>query len=221
MGGIGPAATAHAFQRLIGIAQVEYGAEQDTDFPDVVTVSVPVKGTSEQGVHGDIGSQLGVRSLIAKHGVSVIYAPCNSLVRSSGHIEGSAVYEVGLISEAAKYVSELRVTDVTTLTSRTTRDQRSYERAYRDQGMTNEAAMLDEEQQARVDRMILAAMGGRDLDAAREELSDMCQSFLLDSDYVVLGCTELSLLAGQTDIMKDRVIDAQEIALRETLRKAT
>jgi aspartate racemase len=42
IGGVGPQATAFIYQQLINVAQDQYGAKDNADYPDVIFASVPV-----------------------------------------------------------------------------------------------------------------------------------------------------------------------------------
>ncbi|MEI6597728.1 MAG: hypothetical protein WCL22_01665 [bacterium] len=49
LGGMGPAASANFYQRIVEIAQHDFGAVQDTDFPPMFLYNLPLSGFDETG----------------------------------------------------------------------------------------------------------------------------------------------------------------------------
>ena len=98
-----------------------------------------------------------------------------------------------------------------------TRAERLYTDNFTSRGI--QSVDVSEDTQTKVNDLILRAMTGMDLASARNDLADLCQDLLTTCDLVVLGCTELSLLADQRQI-GENIIDPQEIALRVALKEA-
>lgn len=218
VGGIGPAATAYAHMRIISICQEEYGAVDDTDFPELHVANVPIEGIDETGLSkephpGAVSASL-ARSYEIFHlaGVNAVYLSCNTL---QGHRPSDPMIQINPIEAGITYIDEHhRNARVAVLSSRYTRQYGLYTNR---PGNTLDFVGIDEETQELVDGLILSAMGGTDLNANKEKLLDLCTRLLDDCDIVVLGCTELSLLADQRHNHVAGVVDAQEVALRQLL----
>lgn len=227
VGGIGPAATAYAHSRLIGIAQDEHGAWQDYEFPNIVVVNFPLRGMDERGYADDVETKTALESQLAlgyaaikKAGADIAYMACNTLHSYEKVLADAGLDEVNIITEAVAYVKvNYPISAVAVLSSEATRRESLYKTAFQQNGI--DFIDVTDKQQHAVNTMILQAMGNKNAGQAKKRLEKLCTT-LLDSGAgaVVLGCTELSLLAGQETVVSADVIDAQEIALRELLRRS-
>jgi hypothetical protein len=101
VGGTGPAATAFAFSRLISLCQTEYGATQDTDFPNIIVTNLPVPGVSETGPDDKNDTDKATRHTLARSykiltdaGAEIIYMACNTLQSHRPAKNNSSVIEV-------------------------------------------------------------------------------------------------------------------------------
>lgn len=225
LGGTGPAATAHAFSRLISLCQTKHDAVQDTDFPNIVVASIPLTQIDEHGFDGSpetsqqITKELQQAATQLKDaGVELVYVACNTLHLYKTAVTSTGLQLFNLIEESTKYIAkQYGLPRVAVLGSDTTRREDLYKKALTKRKIP--CITISNEQQKITDKLVLAAMGGTDLTKNKRRLKKLVNELLTESDYVVLGCTELSLLANQQAIESDRVIDSQEIALEELLRR--
>lgn len=226
LGGTGPAATAHAFMRLITICQNDYKAVQDSDYPNIIVTSIPIKDMNEFGfeptnlIKKQLKHQLQLSSTALKEaGVDIVYMACNTLHGYQDVLTNMGLGEINILRITADYMADQYPdSTIAVLSSRSTHREKLYETVLSQKGLL--AKDIGDEIQQAIDILILNAMGGNEFDNSRIKLSALCNQLLLDVDYVILGCTELSLLANQIDIESGRIIDAQEITLRELLRRS-
>lgn len=224
LGGVGPAASAYALERLVSLCQTEYKAVQDADFPRIVLTSYPVSDMTEKGVSsGEHTVQLtqslkdGYKTL-ASAGAQLVYTACNTLSLETNVFDSLSMKHIGIIERTVEYITATHPTkSVAVLGSASTRSERLYESRLIDRGV-NVRPISDDDQLA-VDQLILSAMAGVNISEATVRLNELCVRLLSSADCVVLGCTELSLIADQRKI-GDQVLDAQEITLRELLKEA-
>jgi aspartate racemase len=225
LGGVGPSASAYALQRIISICQLEYGSVQDDDFPNIVLTSFSTPHVTEKGVSDkyefseEVKNSLnsGYRTLSVS-GAKLVYTACNTLSLKTNIFTELSMRHINIIEQTVKYISSQRPdSSVRVLSSASTRHEKLYEDHLVDMGVKN--IPVSDATQTIVDGLILAAMSGSNTSIAKSNLLSLCKELLVDCDIVVLGCTELSLLAEQYVIGQD-IIDPQELALRVLLKEA-
>lgn len=223
VGGIGPAATAFAFNRVIQICQGERAAIEDTDFPTVHIACVPIEGIDETGLSEEPHPGAVTHSLASSYNlfrqanVVAVYLSCNTLQMHRPPNASHGIIEINPIEEGLDYIAKHHTpAKIAVLSSRYTRTYGLYETTNRPGNGINFVS-IDEETQEQVDHLIRAAMGGVDLEENKKALLELCEKLLRDCDLVVLGCTELSLLANQQHNLVSGVVDSQEVALRTLL----
>src|SRR5581483_8630499 len=85
LGGIGPVATVHFYHTLLKIAQQQYGAIQDQDYPHLIINSLAFEGSSEYGLDGNgdmvLEQLLDGSESLQRAGVDLIVVPCGSAHR--------------------------------------------------------------------------------------------------------------------------------------------
>lgn len=226
MGGFGPSATSYAFSRLIDICQKEYNAVQDKDFPNIIVTSLPLETLNEHGFANtsDVKQQLRDQiktssSTMKRAGAEIVYLPCNTLHEYQNILHSAGLKEVRIIDSVVNYaVNNLKKSKIGVLSSRTSRREKIYEKSLQEKGF--DFIDIEDRAQEKIDKLILKAMGGVDIQESRETLQVICRNLLEKCEYVILGCTELSLLADVCVNENDGVVDAQEISLRRLLRSA-
>lgn len=224
LGGVGPAATAYAHSRLISICQSDYAAIQDIDFPSVVVINYPIQGIDETGYQANylaksslehsVGDGLG---LLEQAGAQVVYMACNTLHGYSHLVKNTSMDDISIINSATEYLQANNFNKVTVLSSRATRREELYASALKKRGL--DYRNITDEEQTVIDNVIMSGMSGKNKDQAAAKLRAVISNSLKDSEVVVLGCTELSLIINQETIVSNQVIDSQEIALRNILEK--
>lgn len=197
LGGMGPAATAN-FQRLL-VAEINAaGAHDDSSFPTIITLSVPLSDWDNRGATNKVRVEDQIRRGLDKlrsFGAEIIAVPCNTVHE---FIFDSDV--VDIIDETLSRCASAKALGV--LCSKQTRDSRLYER--------DEKSFLYYADQDTVDLVI-----GRVMEGKRPDIGPLIENLRLHgADIVVLGCTELSLC--QRNPFQSRVVDSSK-ALAEGL----
>jgi aspartate racemase len=199
LGGAGPAAAAHIHQLLITGAQQAYGACQDASYPEIFVSSRSFPGMNERGYDrndvGAISHQLvaQIRDLEAI-GAQIILPACNTI--DALHPLVAEVVGVPVIRLPEVVVDEAAARGhrtVAVLCSVTARAH--YRRICLSRGLS--FSSIGTAQQTLVTDAIVAVMGGR-LGAGTRLLGQVVAQ-LRDSQpsasAIILGCTELSLIA--------------------------
>ena len=179
LGGMGPAATAQ-FCRVLVQEFTERGAFEDSDYPRMIVLSLPLR---EWGVGGavdkaSVSDQVrdGVEWLI-RAGAEIIAIPCNSVHEFYRRFSALGVPVINIIDET---LVRARSAVVGVLCSRQTRAAAIYERP--------NISVLYLNNQEMVDEAICSVMRGRPVNIDR--LISALQE--QGAGAVVLGCTELS-----------------------------
>lgn len=203
LGGMGPVASADFYRSVIEIAQRDYHAEQDIDFPAIIIYSMPVADFDETGFidFKSVRKQLitGVRKL-EKAGSDFIVIPCNTVhlfyhdMQASVHIPIISILDV-----TTKSIQQHGYKKAGLLNSESARQCRLYEPAFADQGIV--AVSTTETEQKDVNRAILHVMSGTQGKEDIARLQAIINRFAGEgAQVVVLGCTELPLAISSGDI---------------------
>jgi len=201
LGGIGPAATAHLHQLLITEAQRE-GAADDQDFPALIIWNVPFPGTDCQGwtqaVQERLCQDLCQATVKMGHaGATMLLPACNTIDIFTSEINThSLVPLLSLPALSIACAAEQGISSLGVLTSRTSRHHRLHEPHLRKHGLRG-LYPTDSEQRT-LDRLILAAMSGNVGNDEKLALAQITEALLgRGVEAVLLGCTELSLIAPE------------------------
>lgn len=202
LGGMGAAASADFYLRLVQIAQRDYGAEQDCDFPPMFIYNLPLIGFDETGFKDVAGvrNQLiaGIKKLGAA-GSDFIVIPCNTVYYLYSDLQAaSAVPIINIIEATVKAVKRAGYKKVGLLNSQSTRHYKLYESAFMRQGI--ETASAGDGEQKKVNEAILhvisGAQGQNDIRALQVIISRFKEA---GAEAIILGCTELPLAITQGD----------------------
>jgi aspartate racemase len=212
LGGTGPVAGAQMHLELLALAQSRYGAENDTDYPDIVVINRPIPGIGSDGLDSEgVGAEYireGIAELVGL-GSKTIVSVCNSLsslikgVRIPGDVE-----VVDIISATCNALDE-GVNVVGVLSSRALRDSGDFERALLAKGIV--AVALDDAHQDMLDDVIFDIMGGRH--ARVSGALSLVTEYLTGNGatHIIAGCTELSVV-NINNLTKCSVIDSVSAA---------
>jgi aspartate racemase len=225
LGGVGPAASSYALQRLISICQEDYGAEKDTDFPNTVLTSFPIREMTELGYEHTMTNDESVvdqlnrgYATLAAAGAEVVYTACNTLSLSTNVFRELGIEHISIIGVTAEHLAaEHNGKSVAVISSSATRKDGLYAKELVRRGLS--FVEVDDQTQMQVDEVILGGMSGKNPKRTRELLSQICNDLLSHVNIVVLGCTELSLVAD-LKYVNDDIIDAQEVTLRLLLKES-
>lgn len=221
LGGMGPSASADFYTKLVRIAQYEYRAEQDTDFPTVYLYSLALRGFDETGFSDpeEVKKQLieGVKKLTT-FGCDFITIPCNTVHYFMTEMQQAVTVPIlSILEVVAKEAVTAGHTKVGLLSSQSTRELRLYEEAFANVSVDTISAT--DEEQTLVNEVIRHVMGGAQDENDTAILKKIADRFIAEgASAVVLGCTELPLAIKQTDVSYP-LLNSIEILARTALKR--
>ncbi|MCB7138102.1 aspartate/glutamate racemase family protein [Cellulosimicrobium marinum] len=223
IGGVGPLATAYFLQLVVALTD----AERDQDHLDMVVLNhatIPdrtafVLGRSTQDP-GPVLARDAQR--LEAFGVSFLVMPCNTAHYFTQQVlDAVSVPFVSIIDTTVQAARE-RVPGLTTvgiLATAGTASSGVYQDAFAARGV--EAIVPDEADQALVSQIIYEQVkAGRPVDIATFR-AVAGRLVARGASVVVLGCTELSVVAVDHDLLADPVyLDSMDQLARATIRRA-
>lgn len=202
LGGMGAAASADLYSRIVRIAQTRYHAEQDSDFPEMWIYNLSLTDFDETGFvdKASVLRQLvaGVTKL-ASTGSDFIVIPCNTVHFFYNEMqEAIEIPIISIIDSVADAVASAGHTSIGIISSESTREMGMYERALKARAVSV-LSVTDEEQEI-VDSIILRVIGGIQDHTDVEQMRTISERLVAaGAQGVVLGCTELPLAISQKD----------------------
>ena len=223
IGGVGPLATVYFMDKVVRLTR----AERDQDHVDMVVMqhaSIPdrteyILGSST----ADPGPVMAddARTL-ERIGVSFIVIPCNTAHHFTAEVvEATAVPVLSIVDETIAEVVDRRPATGTVglLATSGTLSAGVYQRAAQDRGLASVEPTDDE--QAVVMRVIYDQVkAGRpvDLAALRGVVDTLVER---GAQTIVLGCTELSVVADDAHLLDDPLyVDSLDVLARRTIERA-
>ncbi|MBU6323188.1 amino acid racemase [Patescibacteria group bacterium] len=202
LGGMGAAASADFYQRLVELAQKEFGAVRDSDFPPMLIYNLSIRDFDETGVvdADSVIAQLvaGVRTLESA-GADFFVVPCNTVHRFAKEMSDAvSIPLVSIIDATADAVQDDGLRKVGILSSQTTRNESLYEKALASRGIA--VLHADDAEQAKINEVIAHVMRGTNGAEDVAALAAIANRFKAEgAEGVALGCTELPLAITQKD----------------------
>ncbi len=205
--GAGPRAGVYLLDRLLCLAQEEYGCCRDRDFPKILLLSYPFSEMLTEGVDiTPVKQELqGCLTTLRSQGASVLAIACNTL---HSFLEGENPDLVSLPELlASKVAGGPKPLVLCTSTSvRFQLHRRHFPCIY-----------LSKEAQRELDRAIDEILSGEE-EKALIRLNAILQQ--TPEQTILLGCTELSQCASRLKIEGKKIIEPLEIAARKILEKS-
>lgn len=203
LGGMGATVSADFYVDLVRRAQRDYGATEDSDFPAMLIYNLPAVGFDETGFT-DV--ELMKRQLIdsvrllEKGGSDFIVIPCNTVHLLADDMQAAlGIPLLSIVDVVAKKLTREGRKTVGLVSSKSTRDTGLYEQALRKNGITT-LSVTDEEQQE-LNAIIGSVMKGTHAKEEEATLAKIMRRLVTDgAEAVVLGCTELPLAVGTTQL---------------------
>ena len=222
LGGMGPYASANMYKLMVELAQKEFKAEQDNDFPPIIIYSLPLDGFDETGI---VDKKLVLNQLIggakrlreAKCDFFVI--ACNTVHYYQDELRDNiGIPLLSIVDETIYEVEKQGIKKIGLLTSDSTASLKIYTQKLKKLGI--EAICASEDEQKELNNLILEVMGGR-LNIQNKGRLLMVAKSLVDrgAEAIIIGCTELPLI---DELVKQnfKSFDALEIISRHALNKA-
>jgi aspartate racemase len=199
VGGAGPLAGLYMIERMIKYAQKNYNCYRDEDFPSIILLSYPFSDMLSVDVdNAKVSAELsGCINKLKSDGACQIVIACNTL-----HAFLQKEVDItNMMSVLGQNLSESQISNPVVLCSgasaRYQIHQQYFDCEYPDQMMQN-----------RVDELIERVLHGE----CKEEMAAMLQGIIrqIANEVIILGCTELSLLADAINISHKKIIDSTE-----------
>lgn len=222
IGGVGPAATVTFLDLLVRLADVD----RDQDHLDLVVLqhsSIPdrtahILGSSQE----DPGPVMAADARrLAALGVAFVVVPCNTAHHYTAQVQAAAgeVPVLSIVGETASVVAERGARRAGLLATDGTIAAGVYQEALAAWGV--ECLLPDERDQADVMAVIYdqvkAGLPG-DVTALRSAAGHLVEA---GAELVVLGCTELSVVADEQRLLAEPLwVDSLDVLARRTLRRA-
>jgi len=223
LGGMGPAASANLYQKIVSLAQEKYQAKQDYDYPPMIIYNLPLIGFDETGFTDPklVKEQLilGVKKL-EQAGSDLIIIACNTVYLFYNEMQSAInIPLINLIEETIKEVKADNKQIVGLLASQSTNKLKIYAKEIN----KNDIKLIEvtSQQQMIINNIILKVMAGEQSIQDAVLLNEIIDYFKKQgADSVILGCTELPLAINQSDVVGIKLYDAVDILAKAALKKA-
>jgi aspartate racemase len=222
LGGMGPLASVNLYHKIIKIAQEEYHAEQDTDFPPMLIYNLPLFGFDETGFANPalVRSQLiaGVKKLKSA-GSDFIIIACNTVHYFYQDMQDAIkIPIISIIEETVKVADKKGFKVVGLLSSESTNNLKIYPMILNDYKI--KTLSVTNQQQKLLNEIILHVMSGMQGQADEECLKTIIDNLCKrGAQGIILGCTELSLAIRQDNVAVT-LLDSTEIIAKTSLQYA-
>ncbi len=222
LGGMGPAASADFYRKLVDIAQHAYGAEQDADFPAMHLYNLPLFGFDETGfANPDAVREQLVKAvrILEGAGSDFIVIACNTVHAFYAEMQNAIrVPIVSIIDAVADTVVDKGYKTVGLLSSESTKKYGLYEAALSSRGVRVLGAT--ETDQRIFNTVIHRVMAGQQGAEEIKLLAAIIQRYEYEgAEAAVLGCTELPLAISQKDVGLP-LLDSTDILAKAALARA-
>ncbi len=220
LGGMGPTATSDIYDRIISIFQQRFNAKYDSDFPEMIIISLPIPDVVENIEN----EQLTIKMLIDAikrlqiAGSSFIAIPCNTAHIYLKQIrEAVTIPVLSIMEEAAQVCIEKNLANVGLISTRFTRDRKLFDRDLKKTGIN--CIALNDARQLKATQLIMDILQGNLTQSNKDILFDLLQNLKnKKAEAVILGCTEFPLLIKQADAPLP-LIDTTQILAEACVRE--
>jgi aspartate racemase len=215
---MGPETTADFFSRLLKICENKYDCKHDEDFPKIIIVSLPIPPVVERIEDENLLLQMlrdGIKNLISA-GANFISIPCNTVHYYFEEMQKfSSISILNIIEETIKKTKEEGYNKVGILATKTTIEKNLFGKFSGKYGIT--ILNPSEDEIDKISEVIYNVEKGKiletDLNTLREIMKNLENK---GAEAVVLGCTELPILAKQEDC-KIKILDTTQILAEKTV----
>ncbi len=220
LGGMGPAASAHLYKRLIEIAQRQYGASQDGDFPAMVLNSIPLTEWDTTGFLelNSVKQQLvrGVQTLEDAN-CDFIIIGCNTVHHFYPEMQQSvSIPVVNMVEETVKRVLAAGLKSIGVLATTSNNKLGVYQKPLAAAGI--ECISVRPEDQEKVTGVISRVEAGVANEIDTATLKSLSEDMVArGAQGIILGCTELPLVIEQKDITIP-LFNSTEILAQESMK---
>lgn len=225
---MGPAATARLNERIIAQAQRVYGAVEDDEFPEMITISMARPYLDHTGINPSLARQ--TVAMMIQHGIhrleragaDIMIVACNT-VHQPDIFQNIRVADTSRLLSITDAVADeamsTNVARVGVIASEDSIRQGVYDDALGRRGC--EVINVSQTDQQKINGVIHRAMGGQLTDRDTWTIQRVHDDLVArGAEATILGCTELALLYDELS-HDGRIIDSIEIAAKTMLLAAT
>ena len=225
---MGPAATVRLNERIIAQAQRVYGAVEDDEFPEIITISMARPYLDHTGISPSLARQ--TVAMMIQHGIhrleragaDIIIVACNT-IHQRDIFQNIRVADTSRLLSIADAVADeavpRNVTRVGMMASEDSVRHGVYDDALGRRGC--EVINVSQADQQKINEVIHRAMGGQLTDRDTETIQRIHDDLIgRGAEATILGCTELAFLYDELS-HDDRIIDSIEVAAKTVLLAAT
>lgn len=211
IGGMGPESTVLLYKYIIKHCQTKFKSFCDGDFPEIIIHNLPIPDitkptTRERDVSKELRKAV---SLFENANVDFIAFPCNTLSFFADYLKAeSKIPIVDIVEEAAKYIKSLNISKITLFGTETTIKKKIYEK------YLENIEICKPNNQKEITKLIYKAMKGK---GTSKELNNIINKYVGPGEFVVLGCTDLSVLAE--NIKSKYVLDSLKVLANSIVQK--
>jgi aspartate racemase len=196
IGGMGPQASAYMYKLLIDMAQKEFAALNNDDFPEIILYSLPVPDFISNKKNKQIA--LGMLKECVKRfnniDVSTLAIACNTAHVLLPELEKISKQKfISMIDEVAKQVKQSKTERIGILGTPSTINSRLYQIALSKYKI--ESIIPNKKQQTLLDKIIRNVLANKIQQVDLKQLISIADSLRFKgANGIVLGCTELPLI---------------------------
>lgn len=220
LGGMGPQASARLLEVIIDMSSNEFGAEDDTDFPEIILNSIPVPNfvTNDE----NLNEALRILKMRVKN-LESLEPTCFAIACNTAHLllgilqSNTSVPFISMIEEVVDRITETQVNKIGLLATPTTIRSGLYQSALKQRKID---FIVPSQKEIRiVENVIKNILRGKILNSDREKLVRIADSLRKNgAQGIILGCTELPLIFPKK--FNIPVFDSIEILARALTKKA-
>lgn len=208
VGGAGPLAGAFLLERILVLSGKEYGCFRDADFPKVILISFPFSEMLERDMDiAKLQKELSeCLTQLRNNGAEVLAIACNTLHVFLDEKDDSADL-VHLPRAVSEVIKDQPLVFCTSTSARFGLHKQFFSCTY-----------PDDQAQQKVDEIIDQILRGIEPSIVCPKLEKLFQA--QTANTLVLGCTELSLLASHLLVPNKQIIDPLELLAQRIIQKS-
>lgn len=211
LGGMGPAASAEIYKRMINYCQTQYHCAQDSDYPQIFVNSLTLEGFNEEGIVDleRVKEQLirGIKQLSAW--VDLIIIPCNTVHCFYDEMsQVSSVPILSILELSAQRIAKDNHKTIGLLSSASTRSMHIYDDVMTKYGIS--ITHCTDIEQKLITEIIERVMGGRQTIHDSSLLLNVSRRLISSgATGILVGCTELPF--AMTHMFEIKAYDTLQI----------
>jgi len=219
LGGMGPESTAIFYQALIKQCQKQYGAQYDSDYPEIFIYNLPIPDVVEGLENAEETLAMIVKGAqkIDSIGVDFMVMPCNTAHYFYPDMAKSInIPFICIFLTTAKKIKSKGYKKVGFLSTETTVKYKSYDRDFEKNDI--ELILPEQEDAKLLTKIIMNILAGQKNTSDKQNLIEIIERLKAKgAEAIVLACTDLPILLKQEDTDME-LFDTVEILAEATIQ---